>query len=66
MAKKRKVGRPKEPVLRESVVSLKGVPAWKKWLDEFSAHCGLSIADTIGQALQHYAEHRGYGQPPRR
>jgi hypothetical protein len=66
MTKKKAVGRPKAAAKRESIVNLKGVPEFKNWLDGFAEHCGLSIADTIGQALQHYAEHRGYRQPPKR
>src|SRR4051812_44933714 len=34
MAKKRKPGRPKVTVKRESIVNLKGVPEYKTWLDE--------------------------------
>lgn len=67
MAKKKSgPGRPKAAVKRESIVNLKGVPEFKTWLDEFAHHCGLSTADTIGQALQHYAEHRGFRASPKR
>ncbi|HWE35787.1 MAG TPA: hypothetical protein VG406_04385 [Isosphaeraceae bacterium] len=63
---RRKAGRPKVTVRREPIVGIKGVPEYKTWLDEFSEHCGLSLADTVGQALQHYAEHRGFRPPPKR
>ena len=64
--KKSRPGRPKAMTKRESIVNLKGVPEFKTWLDEFADHCGLSIADTIGQALHHYAELRGFRNPPKR
>ncbi len=48
------------------MLNLKGVPIYKTWLDEFADHCELSIADTIGQALAHYAERRGFRAPPTR
>jgi hypothetical protein len=64
--KKKGPGRPKATIKRESIVNLKGVPEFKTWLDEFSSHCNLSIADTIGQALQNYAEFRGFRPPPKR
>ena len=65
--KLRKPGRPKgkRPV-RESVVSLKGSPEWKSWLDGFSLHCRLGLADTIEQSLFYYAKQREYGDPPKR
>jgi hypothetical protein len=36
------------------------------WLDDFSAHCRLGLADTIEQALIGYARERGFGPPPKR
>jgi hypothetical protein len=64
--KKRAPGRPRVAVKRESMLNLKGVPDYKAWLDDFAGHCDLSIADTIGQALAYYAEHRGFRPPPKR
>lgn len=63
----RKRGRPKKvgPV-RGTVVALKGSSDWKAWLDEFSAHCRLGLADTIEQALLQYAQARGFPPPPKR
>jgi hypothetical protein len=65
--KRRKPGRPKGtgPV-RETVISLKGTPEWKEWLDGFAEHCRLGIADTIEQSLIVYAKEREYGTPPKR
>jgi hypothetical protein len=59
-------GRPKAAIKRESIVNLKGVPEFKTWLDGLAQHCNLSIADTIGQAVQYYAEFRGFRAPPKR
>lgn len=65
--KRRKPGRPKgEGPARETVVALKGSPAWKGWLDEFAAHCRLGIADTIEQSLLSYARERNFQDPPKR
>jgi hypothetical protein len=66
MGKKKAVGRPRAATKRGPIVNLKGVPEFKTWLDGFAEHCGLSIADTIGQALLHYAEYRGFRSPPKR
>jgi hypothetical protein len=65
--KERKPGRPKgsEPI-RETVVALKGSTEWKAWLDGFSIHCRLGLADTMEQSLLYYAEERGYKAPPKR
>ena len=65
--KRRKPGRPKGlgPV-RETVVALKGSPEWKEWLDCFSGHCRLGLADTIEQSLIYYAQERGFRGPPKR
>jgi hypothetical protein len=65
--KRLKPGRPKGPgPVRETVVSLKGSPEWKAWLDGFSAHCRLGLADTIEQSLVYYAVERGFLGPPKR
>src|SRR5258705_13241134 len=62
----RKPGRPKglTPV-RETVVALKGSAEWKSWLDGFSYHCRLGLADTIEQSLVYYAKRREYRGPPK-
>jgi hypothetical protein len=64
---RRKPGRPKglTPV-RETVVALKGSAEWKSWLDGFSLHCRLGLADTIEQSLVYYAKRREYREPPKR
>ena len=65
--KRRKPGRPKGPgPVRETVVALKGSPEWKTWLDGFSVHCRLGLADTIEQSLVYYAKEREYQRPPKR
>ena len=65
--KRLKPGRPKGPgPIRETVVSLKGSAEWKSWLDGFSAHCRLGLADTIEQSLVYYAKRREYREPPKR
>ena len=51
---------------RETVVALKGSTEWKSWLDGFSSHCRLGLADTIEQSLVYYATVRDYEGPPKR
>ena len=63
---KRPRGRPKSAAPKANVVAMKGSPEWKTWLDAFSDHCRLGIADTIDQALMFFAENRGFRPPPRR
>lgn len=65
--KRKESGRPKGagPV-RETVVALKGTPEWKVWLDKFSGHCRLGLADTIEQSLVYYAQERRFRAPPKR
>jgi hypothetical protein len=53
-------------LVRETVVALKGTPEWKVWLDNFSGHCRLGLADTIEQSLVYYAEQRKFRAPPKR
>ena len=62
----KKAGRPKAEFKRTTIVALKGVPEYKTWLDEFARHSGLSIADTIGMALQDAAQAKGFRMPPKR
>lgn len=65
--KRRKAGRPKGPTpVRATVISLKGTPEWKAWLDGFADHCRLGAADTIEQALIVFAKERDYTPPPNR
>ena len=65
--KPRKPGRPKGGApARATVISLKGTPEWKEWLDGFADHCRLGAADTIEQALIVYAKEREYPPPPNR
>jgi hypothetical protein len=64
---RRKPGRPRRVgPARETVVALKGSPEWKTWLDEFSGHCRLGLADTIEQSLLCYAREREFRGPPKR
>jgi predicted transcriptional regulator len=37
------------------VVSIKGTPAWKGWLDKLAAHCRMSKSVLIDVALTEYA-----------
>ncbi len=65
--KGRRPGRPRlGGPTRDTVVTLKGLPEWKSWLDGFSLHCRLGLSDTIEQSLFHYARERGYREPPKR
>ena len=64
---RRRPGRPKRTgPARETVVALKGSQEWKLWLDEFSGHCRLGLADTIEQSLLRYANERVFRVPPKR
>jgi hypothetical protein len=63
----RRPGRPKRTgPARETVVALKGSAEWKAWLDGFSGHCRLGLADTIEQSLLYYAKERDFQAPPKR
>lgn len=60
-------GRPRLAAPRRgTVLAIKGSAEWKSWLDAFSSHCRLGLSDTIEQSLVHYAEKRGYPEPPKR
>jgi hypothetical protein len=64
---RRRPGRPKRAgPARETVVALKGTTEWKAWLDGFSGHCRLGLADTIEQSLLCYAKERDFQTPPKR
>jgi hypothetical protein len=64
---RRRPGRPRRATpLRGTVLAIKGSAEWKSWLDGFSSHCRLGLSDTIEQSLVHYAEERGYPEPPKR
>ena len=62
----KKAGRPKATNKRATILAIKGVAEYKTWLDEFSAHVGLSLADTVGMSLQAFAEAKGFRPPPKR
>ena len=59
-------GRPKSGTTRPTIVTLRGVAEYKAWLDQFAEHVGLSTSDTIGMALQAFAEVKGFRAPPKR
>jgi hypothetical protein len=66
MVEKKKPGRPKGSLRRETVLGLKGTPEWKVWLEEFAEFCRLSMADTIDQSLTEQADRKGFRPPPKR
>lgn len=61
MADKPKRGRQLEPAL-----SMKGTPKWRKWLEGWANHLGLSSSQAVDRALRKDAESEGYEPPPNR
>jgi len=49
------------------VVTLKGSPEWKAWVDELAAHCRTDVSKLIDSALVGLAKDRGFTkEAPRR
>lgn len=46
------------------VISIKGSPAWKAWLDALSRHCRMPKAVLIDVALAEYAAKIGFEPEP--
>ena len=48
------------------VVSIKGSPAWKEWLDALAEYCRMPKAVLIDVALTEFAARSGFEPPPPR
>jgi predicted transcriptional regulator len=46
------------------VVSIRGTPEWKDWLDELARHCRMPKSVLIDIALAEYATRHGFDPPP--
>jgi hypothetical protein len=57
---KKPKGRPQEPVRRLTVLTIKGTPAWKEWLEGFGRHLRAPLSTVVDQALVRYAKETGY------
>jgi hypothetical protein len=63
MAKK-KAAAQADSVRRPLVLSMRGNPEWKEWLDRLSKHCRMSTAVCVDQAVMEFAKMRGFSEPP--
>jgi hypothetical protein len=52
-----------EPPRQRTILALKGSEEFGEWLSELARHVGLPQTNTIDQALQAYAESRGFKKP---
>ncbi len=62
----RKGGRRRATERRRQIAAMCGVAADKAWVERLASESGLSISDTIAQALRAYGAQRGCPPPPPR
>ncbi|WP_422928335.1 hypothetical protein [Singulisphaera sp. PoT] len=55
-----------DPEPRKIVLTVRGRPEWKSWLDGFAKSERVSAVVLIDRALDLYAKHVGYAPPPER
>lgn len=49
-----------------NVVSMRGTPQWKAWLDRLALHCRATPSALIDRALAELARREGFEDPPPR
>lgn len=52
-----------EPPRQRTIIALKGSEEFGEWLDRLAKHVKLPQTNTVDQALQAYAEMRGFKEP---
>ena len=52
--------------LRADVVSMRGTPEWRQWLNRLAEHCRNTPSATIDRALAELARREGFEGPPPR
>jgi hypothetical protein len=52
-----------EPPRQRTIFALKGSEEFGEWLSRLARHVGLPQTNTVDQALQAYAELRGFKEP---
>ncbi len=64
MAKKKPTTKPREAsaVPRQTVLTIKGTPEWKAWLDELGDHVRMPASTIVDQALVKYARDMGFAK----
>jgi hypothetical protein len=50
----------KRPVPKDVVLTLRGSPGWKKWVDQLAAHFRTDASKLIDVALVEYARNHGF------
>lgn len=52
---------------RQTVLTIKGTPEWKAWLDDLGDHCRMPASTIVDHALVKYAKEMGFQkEAPRR
>lgn len=49
---------------RRQILSIRGTPAWRDWIDRLAHHCRLDRAKLIDIALYEKAKRSGFEEPP--
>jgi hypothetical protein len=49
-----------EPERKAVVLTMRGNPEWKAWLQQLSKHCHMKVSVCVEQALMEYAERRAF------
>jgi hypothetical protein len=64
VARKKKAA---EPGRKAVVLTIKGDPAWGKWIEEAASHCRMSVSAFVDIACAKYAKAEGFtSKPPER
>lgn len=49
---------------RPVVLTMKGTPDYKAWLQRAADHCGLSVTSMVTMAVRRYVKGQGFEEPP--
>lgn len=62
--KKKPEGEKTESVRRPVGVNIKGNVEWREWVERAAAHDRLNVSAFVDRAIEHYARHIGFTEPP--
>lgn len=53
-----------EPSRRATVLTIRGTPEWREWLDRASRHCRMSASTLVDLAVAKFVREQGFSEPP--
>ncbi|SIN83684.1 hypothetical protein SAMN05444166_1193 [Singulisphaera sp. GP187] len=57
------IGRPRSDHPRQTVIAIRGNPAWRAWIHRLAGHMRLKSTDLIDRALVELAQRNDFPEP---